>query len=480
VDSVGRAWNNPPAVLPRRPSARRREPSPRLARPAGLAGLLLGALAGACSQEPPPARPDVLVVLIDTMRSDHMSLYGHGVETTPEIDRIAAQGVVFENAVSHVPQTLPSTSSLLSGLYPSEHGVRVNGIFALPDEVETLAERLGGAGYDTAGIVSSFTLDPRHGTSQGFGHFDADFSGSVLTRERRATPFQGRQHLDFEQRADEATDKALAWLGARERSAAPFFLFVHYFDPHFPYAPPADVGLEGYDGEVRLVDREVGRLVRAVEARAGEGGLLLVIAGDHGELFDPNLPGSRHAGWLEEGVLRVPLVLRHPSLPAGLRVEPLVGLVDVAPTILELARVPGPAVSGESLLGSLEGVRRRNVVQPIETYFWRLEQRSRGPLRVGMRTRTHKYVLNIASDGERERRIEELFDVTDGEDGENLLAGGSPPPALARLVRQLRASTQRYLDTEPGGERLELDQETRDKLESLGYFGGGSEGARDR
>jgi arylsulfatase A-like enzyme len=439
------------------------------------AGLALGLLA--CGPAP---RKNVLLVVIDTCRADRMSLYGYDRDTTPQLERLAAQGVVFDQALTHVPQTLPAVATLLTSTLPSEHGVRVNGLFRLPDSALTLAEWLRDAGWSSAAFVSGFPLDPRFRADQGFDHYDADFRDSILTRTRReGAAFQGMLHRDFEQRADEATAKAIAWLDAHERAGPerPFFLLVHYFDPHQPYTPPPAyrVGLDPYDGELAFTDAEIGRVVERLRSGEVLDETLVVVVGDHGEVLDPARPKASHAGEIEDAVLRVPLLLRLPgALPRGARVPAQVALLDVAPTILDLLGMPVPdSFRGRSLLPVVRGERAvASPRVPFETLYWKLEKKT-GLTRYGVRTETHKYVLDIVEeDGGRVVRRESLFDLArDPREEENLLADPSPDAAQRDVLRSLRRETAALVRRSPRAEPLPLTPDAEERLRSLGYLG---------
>ena len=437
----------------------------------------VGLALGLCACHPAP-RTNLLLVVIDTCRADRMSLYGYERETTPELERLAAEGVVFEQAVSHVPQTLPSVTTLLTSTLPAEHGVRVNGLFRLPDSALTLAEVLRDAGWLGAAFVSGFPLDARFGTDQGFDRYDADFRDSVLTRTRAAgAAFQGAHHRDFEQRADEATAKALAWLDARDPER-PFFLLVHYFDPHHPYDPPKEraAGLDGYDGELAFTDAEIGRVVDRLRATNLLDRTLVVVVGDHGELLDPARPKARHAGQLEDAVLRVPLLVRAPgALPRGLRVKEQVALLDVAPTILELLGVPAPeGFRGQSLAPAIRGEHAvATAAVPFETLYWKLEV-DRGLARRGVRTEPWKYVLDLRdADGGPGVRREELYDLARDPTERTNLAGevGRPGGPTLEVLESLRAALAAQTPPEGRAEPLALTPEVEERLRSLGYLG---------
>jgi arylsulfatase A-like enzyme len=336
---------------------------------------------------PPLEELNVLLVVIDTLGAEHVSCLGPsiGPPTTPALDRLAAGGVLFDRAYSPAPWTQPAVASLFTGEMPSSH--RVLRLFDRLDPAETtLAERLAGRGFATAGVVSHELLDSRYGFDQGFAHFDASAAGGHRTVS-----------------SPEVTAKALGWLdrwlgGGEAREGAggrpPFFLFVHYFDPHYVYLhherfsrtrgyggpltpgmdiwalrdaraalTPADVGYlrDLYREEVAFTDFHLGRLLAGLRQRGLERDTLVVVTADHGEEL------MRH-GWightrtLYDELLRVPLVVSLPGRIAPRRVEEPVSLVDLVPTLLELSgRAEQPAEveegrpAGISLVPALTG-----------------------------------------------------------------------------------------------------------------------------
>lgn len=436
-----------------------------------LISLSLGA--AGCGQDDLP--PNVVLILLDTTRVDHMSLYGYGPSTTPELERLGRSGVVFEQAVSHVPQTLPSTASLMTGRRPAEHGVRVNGLFKLPDEAETLAEALGRAGYQTAGFVSALPLDPRFGIAQGFEEYDADFSQSVLTKQRqRSVAFRGEHHDDFEQRADEVTDKALSWVKERRDPERPFFLFVHYFDAHYPYAPPDDFrgDLQPYDGEIALVDHEIGRLLDEIDRQTGDQTRLVIVAGDHGELLDPKRPTARHAGYLDEAVVRVPLLLHSEELlPDPMRLQGQVALTDVAPTVLELLNLGGLSATGQSLLPMIRGRQPSDRWVFLETLYWQLEDQREDLQRFGVRGSQIKLQRDELRRGDEVTVKESVFDLRRDPAGTTPLPPASSGVPEERLAK-LREMIEQYRALGSIAEPMNMDPELEAKLKSLGYLGG--------
>jgi arylsulfatase A-like enzyme len=290
------------------------------------------------------AGTNLVVVTLDTTRADRLGCYGAADAETPVLDRLARDGIRVAHAIAPVPITLPSHASLFTGLDPITHGVRMNAEFRLAPGQTTLAEVLAARGWDTAAFVSAFVLDARFGLAQGFATYDAAmpkpdgavFPAGTVERSARGT-----------------TDAAIAWL-ARRASAAPFFLWVHYFDAHAPYAPPPDLatrfGDRAYDAEIAAVDRELGRLLDAVGTR---GRTTTLVVGDHGESLGEH-GELTHGVFVYDATVRVPMILRLPDAAVrGVVDDRVVALVDVVPTLLDLYGIerPGPT-DGVSLVGT--------------------------------------------------------------------------------------------------------------------------------
>jgi arylsulfatase A-like enzyme len=347
-------------------------------RPApGIVGLFLLVLASCDATPTPSPAPgipwledmNVLLVVLDTVGVEHVGTYRPEIGNTPTLDRLAREGTRFDRAYATAPWTQPSVASILTGRLPSGHGLERLGQ-ALDASVPTLAMQLSSRGFGTAAIVSNNLLLPHFGFGRGFDVFRvaANDDPTALTSAR-------------------ATRRALRWLTSR-RSEDPFFLLVHYFDPHYAYRHhPAYDRTSGYTGplrpdmdiwelraqrdaltaadvdylvglhreEIAHTDAELGRLLDAVDAKAAERPTLVIVTADHGEEF------LRH-GWLGhtrtlyEELLRVPLVIRLPGAPGGRVVDAPVSLVDFASTLLALSRDPSPPLgSGRSLLPFLLG-----------------------------------------------------------------------------------------------------------------------------
>jgi len=280
---------------------------------------------------PAAGRLNVLLITLDTTRADRLGCYGYAAGLTPALDRLAAAGAVFDSARCNVPITLPSHATMMTGLLPPEHDLRVNSRKALPDGVTTLAGIMSTRGYRTAAFVASPVLAAKFGLSRGFRTYDDAMPLGEITD---ADPEVKRR------RGDNVADAATAWL--RRNGARPFFCWVHFYDPHYPYSPHKDIFGERfantpYDAEVAFMDMQVGRVLGCL-SDIGESGRTLVIAvGDHGESLGGlhAEPRPCHGYMLYEQTLRVPMIFSMPGrVPSGLRISDPVSLQDLFSTVL--------------------------------------------------------------------------------------------------------------------------------------------------
>jgi len=433
--------------------------------------------------------PNVILVSIDTLRADALGSYG-GVAETPVLDGLAERGVLFERAYSPTALTAPSHTSLLTGVGPLQHGVIRNGA-TLPDELELIAEAFRKAGYASGAFVSSFVLDTRFGWDQGFDVYDASFSEAEATLPKeRGNPgmfFVMHEFGGFDRRADASIDAALAWL---EQAPEPYFLFVHLFDPHDPYVPPngfvkrlrgVDFDLEGrsapnvrdparlrmlvrrYHAEVLFTDHELGRLLDAT-ARKSERRRLTAVTADHGEGLGQH-DWLFHEANLYEEALHVPLIV-HDSGTAigGMRIATPVGLVDVAPTLLDLAGLP--PLGGAAGISLAEAVRHGSEPPARPIFAYRRDHKTnpvgtRGEM-LSVREHDWKLIRNVG-------HSEELYDLAaDPHEQDELLQGSAlqEPPRLSGLRRLLDGAEA----ARPRDRALpELSDDVRAALEALGY-----------
>src|SRR5918993_907982 len=397
--------------------------------------------------------PHVLLVTIDTLRADRLGSYGYGAAKTPVLDRLAAGGARFADATTQAPLTYPAHVAIVTGRYPAVFGVRLNGMNPLPDEANTIAERLSGAGYWTAAVVGSVVLERGLGLDQGFGHYDDRIA---------IAPAATVAIADLHRPASAVTDAALAWLKDRAPAeGAPWFLWTHYFDPHWPYEPPARHAAAApgrpYDGEIGYVDAELGRLLAGVDpART-----LIVVTADHGEaLGDHGEPD--HGFFLHDSTLRVPLIFSGAARTGRIppRVIPeQVRAVDITPTIADLVGVPPAPSDGVSLRPLLEGAARRDVpVSLAESWYPRLHfgWSELMSARVG----EWKYVAAPKP---------ELYDLRrDPAEQKNLI--GERPAVAARLAAEVeRLKTSRA--SGPAAPVARPDAAAMERLQALGYIG---------
>ncbi|HPJ72604.1 MAG TPA: sulfatase, partial [bacterium] len=290
---------------------------------------------------PPGDSLNVLLITLDTTRADRLGCYGCRWAHTPALDGLARAGWKFENAFTQVPFTLPAHATILTGRYPAGHGLRDNESGGLPGGIGTLPEIFREHGYATAAFVASFTLDKRFGLGRGFDLYDDRPDESSRGRELPANTVAGR---------------ALAWM--EKNAGRPFFCWIHFFDPHFPYDPPSaylGAGIDPYDGEIAFMDAQIGRILDFLDRRGLSGRTLVVAAGDHGEALGEH-GENEHGLLVYEGSMRVPLILRIPGRTGGIDVGRAAGLVDLAPSVLDALGWPLPAgMAGQSLLDDGSG-----------------------------------------------------------------------------------------------------------------------------
>jgi len=446
--------------------------------------LVAGAGVLACGGETErSSRPlNLIIIMVDTLRADHLGYYGYPHATSPRLDSLAEDSVVFLHHTGHASRTGPSVATLFTGLYSRSHGV-VNSLShfdakgTLDASRLTLAEILSEAGYRCAGFTANFNVSKRFGFSQGFERY---------------------QLLNWKKRAQEINRAALAWIEEWEAEPRPpFFLYLHYFDPHSPYEAPApfikkfvspdyqgritgshrqleevvagrlkldDADLDQlralYDAEIRYLDSQLGVLLVALDASGLLDESLIVFVSDHGEeLLDHG--SALHGYTLYEEQLRIPLMIRHPEFPAR-RVSRLSRQVDVLPTILELLGIPIPgSIQGESLVAAMKGEASSDIggeppvfaeasLRAVKTVA--LDSYARGDWKL-IETRvpeTRKQLFNLRDDPqERHDRL------------------ASEPEVAERMSAEL----QRFRDALPVGhsEMVPLSEEEIRELQSLGY-----------
>jgi len=298
--------------------------------------------------------PSVVMITMDTTRADHIGAYGYEKALTPTVDALANEGMLFERAYAVVPLTTPSHASMMTGLYPTRHGIHNNGDAILDDRFTTLAEVLNDEGYATAASVSAFVTTRVWNLDQGFqAYFD-----SVKADKSR----QQRGRWAQERPADQVVDDLIGWLDGRPGDDRPFFIWAHFYDPHDPYQPSKEWldKAEGraYDGEIGFMDSQIARLQEAVNRNSGEAGAGWVLIADHGEAFNREHGEHTHGMYLYDTTMRIPFIVRPPKPLDKPVVESkqTVSNVDLTPTVLGMLGYKAPEdIDGVDLSGFLKG-----------------------------------------------------------------------------------------------------------------------------
>ena len=408
-----------------------------------------------CSDTPTPSsRLSFLLVTLDTLRADRLGSYGYAGAETPNLDRLASEGVRFEQAISPVPSTLPAHATILTGLFPQAHGVRDNGTYVLPGDLLTLGEALSAEGYDTAAFVSSFVVDSRFGLDRGFEtYFDFDDSPG----ERRSSR--------VERVGGETAARALEWLSQpRER---PFFAWIHLYDPHAPFEAPepyrSRFADRPYDGEVAYTDAVVGEILDRLESLGASDSTLVVVVGDHGESLGEH--GETYHSWfIYDATLKVPFLARLPGIiPEDLVIEEQVRLADVAPTALELlgvSRDRWQGMQGTSLAPWLTEGAREHLPAYAESLVPQLQFGWSGLKAI--RERGFKYI---------EAPRPELYDLA-ADPGETRNLVSEREDVARELEERLEALERELRRGEGEHQPSPIDEEAIRKLQSLGYVAG--------
>jgi len=438
----------------------------------GLAGLVGGIIfAISCSLINLPGKTNVVLIIIDTIRPDRLGCYGCTLPTSPNIDKLASEGTLFTNAVTTAPITLPSVSAILTSTYPVSNNVRYNGRFFLSDANITLAEILKQQGYKTAAFIGGFPLDSRFKVDQGFDVYDDDFSNSAKQGNRK---WIGHEVGDFERTAAEVNENTFKWL--EQKGDDPFFLMVHYFDPHWPHKSPGDFGEKfksPYNNEVAYTDEQIGKLLKKLDDMGLMKDTFVVLTGDHGEGLGAH-EELTHGEYIFDTTVLIPLVLYHQNrIPKGRKIDMMVRSIDIMPTILELLNVPAsPESQGVSLLQAFTGELEESPAL-IETMLPYYESADRGttPAKVmGLRTGRWKLVYATFERDGKPVQIGELYDIQeDPLEIFNVLDENLE--TFVRLAQEMHSMIATYSAVgTPKNNEMVMDKETREKLKSLGYL----------
>ncbi|MEO8670384.1 MAG: sulfatase-like hydrolase/transferase [Tahibacter sp.] len=415
--------------------------------------LVVSAVAVVASRRSLRSPPNVLLITLDTVRADHLGCYGAGEADTPTLDRLAHGGVRFDRAYSSAPLTLPAHASLMTGLQPLTHGLTDNGMRASRFPVDTLAERVREAGYDTAAFVAAFVLHSTHGLDRGFNHYDdgPDEAGGVFRMFRGTAP------------ASERVDRLLEWL--RLPRKAPFFAWLHLYDAHAPYLPPEGFAKRfashPYDGEIAYVDSQLARIVAYLERGNLLDNTLIVVTADHGEGLGEHGEVT-HGVFLYDATLRVPLIMSWPGrLASRVETEPA-ALVDVMPTLLGLLDLaPQPLTHGADLFAPA-----------AKSPPWRFFSYSNYPHRqygwavlAALRRGGLKYIdaphPELYDTGKDPAELTNLLDR-----GSRIDSGAQLGDAVSIAVSELSAQAI------PAQVDAKMDPQQRQRLQSLGYLAG--------
>jgi arylsulfatase A-like enzyme/Tfp pilus assembly protein PilF len=402
-------------------------------------------------------RSNIVLITIDTLRADRVSSYGSRRVQTPALDTFADEGVLFSNAASTVPFTLPAHTSIVTGLYPPGHGVRENVGYVLDESVPTLAEVLAEEGWVTAGFVSAFVLDRRWGIGRGFDHYFDEFN---------LADFETPNLSSVQRPGDVTIAEALRWLDSRPQEKE-FFLWLHLYDPHDPYTPPEPWKSlhpgRPYDGEVAYTDSLIGEFRAALEERGLLDESLVILTADHGEGLGDHGEAS-HGFFVYDTTIRVPLIVRRPGgVDGGRVVDSAVSHVDLFPTVLDSFGLTAPKrVHGASLLPLIRGEAAdpgREVysesLYPLLHYGW-------APLRA-IRTDSRKLISAPRP---------ELYDLAS--DPRELSDMASSEPSSRAELEERLAVLREVIESEEDelGGAPDLDAQTLAQLQALGYAAG--------
>ncbi|HMB55375.1 MAG TPA: sulfatase-like hydrolase/transferase [Thermoanaerobaculia bacterium] len=426
-----------------------------------LLGGVLAACGGGATGEAPFAGKNLVVITLDTLRADRLGAYGDTEAHTPHLDALAAAGVRFAHAQAPVPLTLPSHTVMFTGRRPFETGVHINGVHYAGDAETTLAERFSAAGYATGAVISAYVMISKFGLAQGFDSYDDRLTMDDVYRFYAEIP------------ADEAVDRFGRWLDSRPADR-PFFGWLHLYDPHQPFEPPAAWAErfpgDPYRGEIAFADEQIGRLLADLERRGVAGETVIVFTSDHGEGFGEH--GEIGHGLLAyEETMSVPLVVHAPEglagFAAGRTVDERVSLYDLTPTIAELFGLGDEGVDGlpgRSLAPLLFGDPPQGFGDDEAVYFETL---------AGQSTKGWAPLVGLVSGDMKYMRLPEpeLYDLAvDPGETVNLWPERASGDG-ADMERRLRRLIDEAADGERESER-ELTSEDRRRLAALGYLSG--------
>jgi len=392
---------------------------------------------------------NVLLISIDTCRADHLSCYGYEHPTTPNIDALAAQGILFENTISPVPLTLPSHSTMLTGAIPPYHGVHLNTGYRLAESIVSLPELLQEDGFATGAAISAFVLDSQYGLAQGFDFYDDTFK----------EPLEGN-HI-AQRRGGETTEVALDWI--EQNRDQRFFFFLHYYDPHANYSPPepfASRFTSRYAGEIAYTDHCIGKVIQKLKDLDLYDSTLIIVVADHGEMLGEHGEQS-HSYFIYQSAIRIPLIFKLPGQDKSARIPSLAGLVDVMPTICSLLGVtPPPEIQGRSLEADWTQTHSDRAERYMYCESFYPTFYGANPL-VGVVSDQFKFIQTTRA---------ELYDlVDDPAESHNLFEAEGDVAGM--MEDELDAILDQSLRNISHESRITLNEDARERLQSLGYIG---------
>jgi arylsulfatase A-like enzyme/Flp pilus assembly protein TadD len=408
-------------------------------------------LSNTTSSQPISIR-NVLLISIDTCRADYLSCYGYKHKTTPNIDKLAKEGILFENVISPVPLTLPAHCSILTGTIPPYHGVHANVDYKMDQSNETLAQTLKANNFTTGAIVSSFVMDSQTGLDKGFDSYNDEFEEKILGLNQYP-----------ERRGSESTRFALDWLDNHKDKK--FFLFLHYYDPHETYQPPEPFASKyrsnPYAGEIAFTDDCIGKVLTKLKELGLYDSTLIIITSDHGEMLGEH--GERsHGYFIYQSAIKVPLIFKLPGRHQRKVVKEMVGLIDIIPTLYSLIGIELPShLQGVSLVDFINGNKPAKKERNMYCETFMPTKYDTNSL-LGVLTNRFKYIQTTRP---------ELYDLIKDPQEKNDLIKKEPQKArilkdtLEQILEQSIRSGQ--LDSE-----MRMSPGARQQLESLGYVGG--------
>lgn len=410
---------------------------------------------------------NVIIISMDTTRADALSCYTLGQSSTPNIDAVADQGVLFENVISPMPLTLPAHSTMMTAAIPPQHGVHENFEMVLGDSNITLAEILAEHDFSTHAIISAAVLDRKFGLAQGFETYDDHFKN----------PIKGTDVV--ERRGDETSEVAMQWL--QEHAEEKFFLFLHYYDPHYLYDAPEpfaskfmpvpdegkqltdiDKMLGSYAGEVAYMDYCIGQVIEKLKALDLYDSSLIVLVGDHGEMLLAHQEQT-HGYFIYQEAIKVPMIFKIPGVIEPKRINSIAGIVDIAPTICSLLEIKMPAeIQGVDLSGQ---IRSTDTAPEDRAIFCEslAGTKYNANSMLGVVTDRYKYIQTTRP---------ELYDLAEDPGEKNDLIEIKKQHARV-LQDRLRQILDAVVDNSNRSGNVEMDEKTLKALESLGYVGGG-------